>query len=99
VATVQPTTGGTVTGTVTFWDGTTSLATAQVVNNGSQYNQATLTNGGFQGGSHSITATYSGDANYSASTSAITTVTVNPASSTVSLSASQNPAAFGQPSP
>jgi len=96
VATVQPTTGGTVTGTVTFWDGTTSLATAQVVNNGSQYNQATLTNGGFQGGSHSITATYSGDANYSASTSAITTVTVNPASSTVSLSASQNPAAFGQ---
>ncbi len=96
VATVQPTTGGTVTGTVTFWDGTTSLATAQVVNNGSQYNQATLTNGGFQGGSHSITATYSGDANYSASTSAITTVTVNPASSTVSLSPSQNPAAFGQ---
>lgn len=96
VATVQPTTGGTVTGTVTFWDGTTALVTAQVVNNGSQYNQAVLTNGGFQGGSHSITATYSGDANYSASTSAVTTVTVNSASSTVSLAASQNPAAFGQ---
>ena len=96
VATVQPTTGGTVTGTVTFWDGTTSLATAQVVNNGSQYNQATLTNGSFQGGTHSITATYSGDANYSASTSAVTTVTVNPAPSTVSLAASQNPASFGQ---
>jgi len=96
VATVQPTTGGTVTGTVTFWDGTTSLATAQVVNNPSQYNQATLLNGSFQGGSHSITASYSGDANFSASTSAVTTVTVNPASSTVSLSASQNPASFGQ---
>ena len=96
VATVQPTTGGTVTGTVTFWDGTTAITTAQVVNNGSQYNQATLLDAGFQGGTHTITATYSGDANFSASTSAATSVTVNPAASTVSIASSQNPAPFGQ---
>ncbi len=96
VATVQPPYGGAVTGTVTFYDATTALGTATVVNSGGQSNQATLIEAGFLGGTHTITATYSGDPNYAASTSAATVVTVNPASSTVSVASSQNPTTFGK---
>jgi len=96
VATVQPTSGGAVTGTVTFFDGTTTLATATVTNNGSQHNSATLIAAGLQGGTHTITATYSGDSNYLGSTSTALTETVSPAASTISVTSSQNPISFGQ---
>jgi hypothetical protein len=92
--TVQPTTGGTVTGTVTFYDGSNSIGTATVSNNPSQYNQVLLTDCGFQGGTHTITAKYSGDPNYLASTSSPLTETVNTVSSSVAVTASQNPISY-----
>jgi uncharacterized repeat protein (TIGR01451 family)/CSLREA domain-containing protein len=57
--------GGTPTGTVTFYDGTTVLATVALTGSG----QATFTTSSLFIGTHSITATYNGDANFNASTS------------------------------
>jgi hypothetical protein len=96
VATVQTASGGAATGTVTFYDGSTTLGSATVTNNNSQHNLAMLTFAGMLGGTHAITAAYSGDVNYAASTSSALTETINPASSAVSLSASPNPTAYGQ---
>lgn len=95
VATVQTASGGPATGTVTFYDGTTVLGTAAVTNNGGQHN-GQLTFAGLLGGTHTITAAYGGDANYTASTSSALTQTINPASSSVTVAASSNPASFGQ---
>jgi hypothetical protein len=47
-------------------------------------------------GTHNITAQYSGDANYSADSSAAVAVTVNPATSAVSATSSANPSFAGQ---
>jgi hypothetical protein len=60
------------TGTVTFLDGTASLGTATLNSSGI----ATFTTATLAAGSHSITATYSGDASDTASTSAAVAVTV-----------------------
>jgi flagellar hook assembly protein FlgD len=82
---------GTPTGTVIFTiDGTAQPAVS--LNNG----QADLTVSGLGVGSHSITAAYSGDSNFNNSTSAILTQVVSQAGTTTSLSASANPAVFGQ---
>jgi len=96
VATVQTASGGAATGTVTFYDGTTVLGITGVQINNSQHNLAQLTFSGFLGGTHTITAAYSGDANYTASTSGALTETITPASSSVTVGASPNPASFGQ---
>ena len=68
-AMLQTTGGLTPTGTVTFAEGTTVLATANVDMNG----QASYTNNTLVLGQHTITATYNGDNNF------------NPASGTVKL--------------
>jgi hypothetical protein len=47
-------------------------------------------------GAHTITAPYSGDANYSADTSAAITVTVNQAASATAITSSANPGFAGQ---
>jgi len=91
-ATVQPPTGTTATGTVTFLDGSTSLGSATSSGNSAQLNIASL-----GAGTHSITAVYSGDSNMAASTSAAVTQQVNRASTTATASSSVNPSAFGQP--
>ncbi len=57
--------GGTPTGTVTFWDGVTTLGTGTLDGAG----QATLTTAALGVGLHTITAEYGGDANRSGSTS------------------------------
>ena len=57
--------GGVPTGTVTFSNGTTPLQTLTLDANG----QATLSTAGLDVGSHAITASYSGDVNFTASTS------------------------------
>lgn len=57
---------GMPTGMVTFMDGAVTLGTAVLDSSGI----ATFSTTGLSGGIHSITAAYSGDANYSASTSA-----------------------------
>jgi hypothetical protein len=90
-ATVQSNSGGTATGTVTFLDGTTSVGTATVSSNAAQLSLSNLSVG-----SHSITAKYSGDSNFSASTSAPVTQTVNRATTSTTVTSNLNPAAFGQ---
>src|SRR5271168_2190009 len=72
-ATIAPQSGsGSPTGTVTFSDGANSLGTVSL-NGGS----AAFTTASLAVGSHSITAAYSGDTNFAASTSSIVTVVVS----------------------
>ena len=78
------------TGTVTFYDGATSLGTGILSGN-----TATLTTSALTAGSHSITAVYEGDTNYISSTSPAITQTVDPASGGVTLSSSLNPSTYG----
>ena len=84
---------GTPTGTVTFKDGTTALGTVALSAGQAQLSISTL-----GAGSHSITAAYSGNTSYSASTSSVLTQTVNAAivSTTTTLSSSLNPSLSGQ---
>jgi hypothetical protein len=63
--------GGTVTGTVTFMDGTTSLATVNLGSGVARFTTSTLAKG-----THNITATYNGSTDFSTS-SAELTQTVN----------------------
>ncbi|SPF38768.1 NHL repeat containing protein [Candidatus Sulfopaludibacter sp. SbA4] len=67
-ATVTP---GTATGTVQFKDGATVLGTVTVSGGAAAFATSTLA-----AGSHSITAVYSGDGNYNASTSSVLTETI-----------------------
>jgi sugar lactone lactonase YvrE len=80
-------TGGSVTGTVAFQDGTTTLGAANLNASG----VATLIVSGLMPGQHSIIAVYSGDANNLPSTSPVLTQNVVQAT-TVALSSSENPA-------
>jgi parallel beta-helix repeat protein len=83
---------GIPSGSVTFMDGSTVLATVSLDANGvAKFTTAALSTGG-----HSITASYSGDANDLSSTSSTLTETVNKATTTTTLSASVNPALVGQ---
>jgi hypothetical protein len=75
-ATVKPASGtAEPTGTVTFKDGTTTLGTGSV--NGSGV--ASYTTSSLSVATHTITAVYSGDTNFSGSTSSAVTVMVNAA--------------------
>jgi N-acetylneuraminic acid mutarotase len=87
-ATVSP---ASATGTVQFLDGATSLGTATLASGSATLAISTLT-----AGAHSITAVYSGDANYLTGTSAAVAQTVNKVTSSVTLASSANPAAYGQ---
>ena len=78
-ATVATTGTNPPTGTVTFFNGSTSLGTG--ILNGSL--QATLTTSALPVGADSITAVYGGDANNAGSTSAILTETINAPTFTV----------------
>ena len=88
VAAISP---SSATGTVQFLDGTTSLGTATISSGSASLATSTLAVG-----AHSITAVYSGDANYLTSTSAALAQAVNKAASSVALASSANPSAFGQ---
>jgi Bacterial Ig-like domain (group 3) len=79
------------TGSVQFFDGTTSLGTATVSGGA-----ATLAVSSLTGGAHSLTAAYSGDGSNAASTSPPLAQTVNQTNTSVTLSSSLNPSTFGQ---
>jgi uncharacterized delta-60 repeat protein len=83
-------THGKPTGSVTFLDGTTILGAAAVGSNG----QAAITTTALSGGPHHVTAQYSGDATYQAS-STVKDVAVKPATAAVTLTV--NPVHAGQP--
>jgi LmbE family N-acetylglucosaminyl deacetylase len=74
--------GGTPTGTVTYMDGATVLG-AGILSDG----MASYTAPALVGGTHSITAVYSGDANFETSTSPAVLQTVNQAPTTATISA------------
>jgi hypothetical protein len=88
-------TPSTATGTVTFKDGTTTLCT-NAVGSFPSVGTATCLATTLSVGAHSITATYNGDANDSASTSSVLTQTVTIATPTVGIISSANPSATGQ---
>lgn len=86
-------TSGTPTGTVTFLDGATTLGTATLDSTGA----GSFTTSSLAVGNHSITASYSGDSNFNASTSSAFTQIVNLDVPTVAVNVSPNPSVFGQP--
>lgn len=92
-ATVTPASGtATPTGTVTFLDGATTLGTGTLNSSG----VATLGTTALAAGANSITAVYSGDANFSGSTSTAVTITVSTVVATATtLSASAATAVSG----
>jgi sugar lactone lactonase YvrE len=84
-ATVSSTTSGTPTGTVNFYDGTTLLNTTPAPLSGGV---ATLTLTTLPVGANSLTAVYSGNIDFIASTSAAVSATVLPPQFTISASPS-----------
>ena len=85
--------GLTPTGTVTFKDGATTIGSGTLNGSG----QTTLTTSALGLGSHSVTAIYGGDSNFTgSSSSALAQVAVSNGSAT-SLGATPNPAAVGSP--
>jgi len=82
---------GSPTGTISFNDGASTLATVPVAAGGASFSTTLLSVG-----PHSITANYSGDANYLAGSSAPVSQVVKQATSTVTLGTSANPAAYSQ---
>jgi large repetitive protein len=85
---------GTRTGTVAFQDGGVAIAGcgAQVLTAGGT---ATCATSGLAAGSHPITAIYSGDGNFTTSTSPVLTQTVL-STTTTTVTSSANPSVFGQ---
>ena len=81
---------GTPTGTVTFADGATLLGTGTLVNG-----QAGVTKSGLTLGSHPVTASYSGDAVFASSVSAVVTEAVNAAVTATSLTVNSGATTYG----
>jgi hypothetical protein len=84
-------TGANSTGTVTFSDGSTTLATVSLTSGAAQYNTSALAVG-----THSISAAYSGDSNNAASTSPVVAETVVKQPTTTALTSSSNTIVAGQ---
>lgn len=79
------------TGSVTFFDGSTSLGSANLSGG-----VATLSSSTLAVGTHSITAQYSGDSNFHSSTSSVLSEVVTLAADSTALISSVNPAGIGQ---
>jgi hypothetical protein len=90
-ATITPQYGGQATGTVTFKNGFTALGSGAVSGNA-----ASLTTSALAIGTHSITAVYSGDSNFTGSTSNVVSQVVTKATTTTSLASSVNPSVQGK---
>lgn len=84
---------GTPTGTVNFTDGAATVCANAAV---SGAGVATCTTSTLTTGSHSVTASYGGDASFSASASSVLTQVISKASSTTALTSGTNPSASGQ---
>ena len=83
---------GTPTGSVKFMDGAATLGTGTLNAAG----VATFSTAALSVASHSITAVYAGDLNFTGSTSAVLIEVVNQASTAAAIVSSANPSAFGQ---
>jgi len=83
---------GIPTGTVTFKDGANTLGTGTLDSSG----HAMFVTSPLAVASHSITASYGGDANFNGSISTTLNQTVKKAATTTLVSSSANPSVFGQ---
>jgi hypothetical protein len=95
-ATVTPTPSGSLLGTVSFFDGATLVGTGNLNASGI----ATFSDSSLTVGSHSITATYSGNVGFASSTSmplAEVIASAPPTTTTSTLLVSPNPVTVGQP--
>ncbi len=91
-ATVTPSSGSVPNGdSVTFYDGSASLGTSTT-----KSGVATLVTSALAVGTHSISATYAGDATLQGSTSKIVKQVVNLNTSVTALASSANPSVYGQ---
>jgi hypothetical protein len=90
-ATITHSGSGTPTGTVTFKDGATVLGTIAVSSSHASLSTSTLS-----AVTHTITAVYSGDSNFSGSTSPVLKQVVNKAGSLTTVKSSLNPSTLGQ---
>ena len=81
------------TGSITFYDGSTSLGTVALSGTSSSVSLPVS----LSAGSHSFTAVYSGDGNFTGSTSAAVVKTETGVTSTTKLAASANPVLINQP--
>ena len=93
-ATITPgvaTTAPSATGTVSFADGAKVLGSSQLNAGAASFSTSALS-----AGSHTITATFSGDSNYAGNSGSVTQV-VNKATPTVTLAVQPNPIVSGQP--
>ena len=82
---------GSPSGTFSFFDGSTNLGSGTIT-----AGVATLTTSSLSTGAHAITVQYSGDGNFSGSTSSAITQTVDKASTSTLLTSGLNPSTFGQ---
>src|SRR5262249_357325 len=83
---------GTPTGMVTFFDGGSSIGTSSL-----SQGSASISGSAFQGGTHSMTASYSGDPLFAPSSSNAVSQLVNAAASTATVGSSQSPSPYGLP--
>ncbi len=91
-ATVKSQSGGGVTGTVTFQDGNSTVATVPLAGNQSSYSTSYKTTG-----THLMVASYSGDLQNTGSRSPLLTESIfNGYASTTTLTSSLNPSTYGQ---
>jgi hypothetical protein len=93
-ATVTSGTAGTITGTATFFDGATQIGAAVTITGGT----ASTTTASLTAGPHSITAQFSGDASFAASTSPALTQTVNTttkAATSITIVSTLDPSVLG----
>ncbi len=93
-ATVTSTAPGTPTGTATFFDGSTQLAPPFVLD---EQSSASYTYASLSAGAHSITAQYSGDANFTASTSPVLIQQVNGPAPNYSITANPTTITISSP--
>jgi hypothetical protein len=85
-------TAGTPTGSVTFKDGAIPIGTVLLNTSGQSFFATPI----LLAGGHSITATYSGDNNFSVGTSSPIAQIVGQASTSTSLTSSKNPSSSGE---
>ena len=80
-----------LTGTVNFFNGATLLGTGTIASG-----VATFTTSSLSVGSHSITAVYGGDSNYTGNTSPVATQTTSKANTVIVTTENPNPIVLGQ---
>ncbi len=91
-ATITPEFGGTPTGTVTFEKDGASMGTGTLAGG-----KATFTTSTLLVNTHTITAVYAGDTNFTGGTSAGIAEVTKAASTTTTLTSSPNPSTYGEP--